>query len=353
MSSPAIPRIGIPAIHLLLDALPGHAIDPVGLLAEAGIRDVRLADPDARFPLAALDALWDRAAARVGDPDLGLHLAGAVEPGSFGLLSFLGTASPSLGEALHRVMRYFRLLSDGSRYQLHVCDGVATITASQDTEPGPPVRQRVEFTLTVLHCYIQRAIADWQVLDVFFEHAAPARLDEHCRIYGRVPRFEGGHSGFSFDSALLRRPLATGNPTLANLLEQLAAHLLADHPATMTVAATLRELIIRDGFAQEHTLASAARQLHLSARTLQRRLREEGTTHHKIVDGARKALASRMIAQPGVGIAEVAFALGFSESRALHRAFKRWTGVTPTAYRRTTCDAAWSNQHAGRRVVSR
>jgi len=152
---------------------------------------------------------------------------------------------------------------------------------------------------------------------------------------------------------LLGRALVTGNPTLANLLEQLAAHLLADHPATMTVAATLRELIIRDGFAHEHTLARAARQLHLSARTLQRRLREEGTTHHKIVDGARKALASRMIAQPGVGIAEVAFALGFSESRALHRAFKRWTGVTPTAFRRTACDAAWSNQYAGPRVLAR
>jgi AraC-like DNA-binding protein len=67
---------------------------------------------------------------------------------------------------------------------------------------------------------------------------------------------------------------------------------------------------------------------------LQRRLQEEGTSHQEVVDEARRCLASRMLTQSSLGIAEVAFALGFSDRGALHRAFKRWTGTTPARYRR-------------------
>jgi AraC-like DNA-binding protein len=337
MPTRVIPLIGIQAIRPLLDTLRIRGIDATALLGEAGLQDLRLGDPDARLPLVCLDKLWDRAAACAGDPDLGLHVAEALDAGSFGLLSHLGTASATWGEGLDRVLRYFRLLSDGSSYELSVRDGVATLTASQDTPLTAPVRQRVEFTISVLFCYARRLIAGhWQILDVFFEHAPPCDLAEHRRIYGQVPRFATTHSGFSFDRELLSRPLVTGNPTLAELLERLAAHLLADLPPTTTVAGALRELCIRDGFEHELTLDAAAQRLHLSPRTLQRRLRDEGTSHQEVIDDARRQLASRMLSQSGLGIAEVAFALGFSEPGGLHRAFKRWTGMTPAAYRRAT-----------------
>ncbi len=238
------------------------------------------------------------------------------------------------------MLRYFRLLSDGSRYDLSICDGIATVTASQDTPPGAPVRQRVEFTVSVLFCYARRAIAgDWNAMDVFFEHAPPSDVSEHRRIYGQVPRFAARQSGFSFARELLVRPLVTGNPTLVELLERLAARLLADLPPVTSVAGALRDLCIRDGFDHDLTLEAAARRLHLSPRTLQRRLRDEGTSHHEVVDDARRYLAGRMLTQSGLGIAEVAFALGFSEPSALHRAFKRWTGMTPAEYRRAARSA--------------
>ncbi len=336
MSTSVIPYIGIQAIRPLLDTLRTRGLEAKPLLAEVGVDDLPLGDPDARLPLGCLDRLWDRAATHLGDDDLGLHVAETVDVNSFGLLSYLGTASANWGEGLQRVLRYFRLLSDGSRYELAVCDGVATITATQDTPVHAPVRQRVEFTVSALFCYARRAIAgDWRVLDVFFEHARPADVAEHRRLYGQLPRFATPHSGFSFARELLDRPLLTGNPALAELLERLAARLFADLPRTTTVAGALRELVIRDGFERELTVAAAAHRLHLSPRTLQRRLREEGTSHQEVVDDARRVLAHRMLTQSRLGIAEVAFALGFSEPGALHRAFKRWTGMTPAEYRRT------------------
>jgi len=141
-------------------------------------------------------------------------------------------------------------------------------------------------------------------------------------------------SGFAFPRALLTCPLRTSNPAVGDLLERLAVRQLAELPRTTTIAGAVRALCLRDGFAGELTLDAAAHRLCLSARTLQRRLREEGTSHQQIVDETRRHLASRMLTQSGLGIAEVAFALGFSEPGGLHRAFKRWTGMTPAEYRR-------------------
>jgi AraC-like DNA-binding protein len=335
MCDSVIPEIGIQAIRPLLDRLRARDIDAATLLSEVCIPDLKLDDPDARLPLKRLDRLWTVAAERACDADLGLHVAETVQSDSFGLLSYLGTASASWGEGLARVLRYFRLLSDASSYHLDVSDGVATITATQDTPPDAPVRQRVEFTISVLYCYARSAIdGDWQVRDVFFEHAPPADLAEHRRLYGQLPRFGAPGSGFSFAAELLARPLRTRNTALAQLLERLAARLFADLPRDTTLAAAVRELCIRHGFEHELTLDAAARRLHLSPRTLQRRLRQEGTSLVAVLDDARYHVASRMLTQSGLGIAEVAFALGFSEPGALHRAFKRWTGMTPAEFRR-------------------
>jgi hypothetical protein len=196
MCDSVIPEIGIQAIRPLLDRLRARDIDAATLLSEVGIPDLKLDDPDARLPLKRLDRLWTAAAERACDADLGLHVAETVQSDSFGLLSYLGTASASWGEGLARVLRYFRLLSDASSYHLDVSDGVATITATQDTPPDAPVRQRVEFTISVLYCYARSAIdGDWQVRDVFFEHAPPADLAEHRRLYGQLPRFGAPGAG--------------------------------------------------------------------------------------------------------------------------------------------------------------
>jgi len=335
ISMRAAPQIGILAVRPMLEALRRSGIDPASILGAVGLGHIGVTDPDARLPIVHLDRIWELAAERIGDPCLGLHVAEAVSIESFGLLSYLGLASATWGDALARVCRNFSLFSDASGYTLEVADGVATVTATQDTPPGGPVRQRVEFTVSVVYCYSRRYVdADWQPAQVFFEHPQPADLTEHRRIYGCTPRFSALRSGFSFAADLLARPMRTSDPALAELLDRLASRLLADAPRATTVAAALRELCIRRGFDTGMNLETLARQLGMSTRTLQRRLREEGTSHHQVLDAARRHVATHMLAGSSLAIAEIAFALGFSEPAALHRAFKRWTGMTPVEYRR-------------------
>jgi AraC-like DNA-binding protein len=111
------------------------------------------------------------------------------------------------------------------------------------------------------------------------------------------------------------------------------AVLLEKVPQTTAFSARVRQLIAKDLATTAPSAIGAARKLHMSRRTLHRSLQAEGTTFTDLVDGLRRELAVRYLNEPAVAIAEVAFLLGFSEASAFHRAFKRWQGTTPAAYR--------------------
>lgn len=331
----ASPTIGVQAVHPLLACLSQRGVDVSPLFHELGLDPAVAADPDGRIPLTQLDHLWERAAHITRDPNIGLHAAETVTAGSFGIVSYLGLNSPTFGQALARVQRYFRLLSDASAYHLTEVDGVATLVATQDVPPLGPVRQRVEFTIAVVSCYAADYIDGGFVADeVFLEHPQPDDVRQHARIFKCPVRFGAPTSGLTFPAATLARVMRGGDGRLVEYLERLAAQMLAEIPQDKSVAQALREQLLRDGANGNVSLPGVARQMGMSVRTLQRRLRSEGTSHQKVIDEIRWLVARRMLANRAIGVAEVAFTLGFSDAAAFHRAFKRWTGQTPMEYRR-------------------
>jgi len=124
-----------------------------------------------------------------------------------------------------------------------------------------------------------------------------------------------------------------GDDALAEILAAHATQLLARLPETSDLVAQVRAAV-RQRIAEGASLEAVARRLELSARTLQRRLTEQGITFLQLVDDERRELALQLLAAPATSAAEVAFAVGFSEQSAFHRAFVRWTGKTPGAWRR-------------------
>jgi AraC-like DNA-binding protein len=114
--------------------------------------------------------------------------------------------------------------------------------------------------------------------------------------------------------------------------------LLERVPESTSFGARVRQLVAKELSTSPPDATAVARKLRMSRRTLQRLLRVEGTTFTELVDALRCDLATRYLREPAVAIAEVAFLLGFSEASAFHRAFRRWQGTTPAAYR-AKCDA--------------
>lgn len=324
-------RIGAAIVH----AASMKGVSP-GLLRELTGFDAELAaDPDARISLAQERALWDAAAQRSGDALFGLHAATLLKPGAFDVLEYAVRSAPTLRQALERLARYNRIEHDVAVFSVR---DRADDTRVTHTFPGPieaPCRHAVEFTLaSVALIASQISAAPVTPRTVELRHAAAGPLDEYARVFGATPRFGAAANAIEWDRALLERPLPATDPALSRVLVRHAEAVLAALPALQAgYAERVQHILLGNLSSGDTTLDSVARRLKLSARSLQRRLAEEGTSFDRVLDALRHELALRYLDDRSLAIAEVAYLLGYSEPSPFHRAVRRWTGRTPIALR--------------------
>ena len=309
--------------------------DP-GAVAEAGDFDAATAeDPDARMSLAAETALWAAAEALTGDPEIGLRTALRIQPGIFDVLDYAVRTAPTLRAALERLARYNRLVHDAAEFV--ITDEGAHVRVVHRFRGGLPGqvsgqhRHSIEFTigsLVVIGHQISQAVL--APLAVAFRHAAPPSLELHRQVFGLAPTFSATDNHIVFAAVDLARPAPAADPRLWRVIERHAEALLAARPvAPQTMTARVGHEVLATLSEGTPSLAAIAERLKLSERSLQRRLRDEGASFEALVEGLRKDLALSYLKDRRMGIAEVAYLLGYSEPSAFHRAFKRWTGATP------------------------
>ncbi|AKQ63923.1 Transcriptional regulator, AraC family [Myxococcus hansupus] len=324
-------RTVLPAIGRLL-AL-GMDIEP--LLKEAGVPRAALEDADARLPHEVALDVWHRAVRLSGDASLGIHAAESVRPGAFDVLDYTLRSSATLGEAWGRLTRYYRLLHDAAQVRLTVSGGLAHLTHALPPSLPPLPRQVAEFILTALMVASRQATGvDLIPSRVSFHHAAPDDVSEHVRVFRCEPRFEQPHNGVSVAQAVLETPLLKADSGLSTVLERHTRELLARLPEVQGLVERVRAHAAEGLASGGATNERIAKRLHMSVRTLHRRMRDEGTSLQEVVDTLRRELALRYLEDRRLAIPEVAYLLGFSEASAFHRAFRRWTGTTPAEHRR-------------------
>jgi AraC-like DNA-binding protein len=169
---------------------------------------------------------------------------------------------------------------------------------------------------------------------VSFRHAAPPDLSEHERIFATRLSFGVPRNELAVERAVLELQLVRADPRLSQVLDQHVRDLVARAPAQQSLADRVRRYL-RDAFpGGDFALESIGRRMGTSARTLQRQLSAEGTSYRQILEQARQELALRYLAETQTPIKEVAALLGYAELQAFYRAFERWTGLPPAAYRR-------------------
>jgi AraC-like DNA-binding protein len=172
-------------------------------------------------------------------------------------------------------------------------------------------------------------------VEVWFEHTEPADLSEYGQAFlGNKVMFGMPWNGFVFDAALLDQPMPGADDKLHVLIRKHADALLEELPRAQSFTQRVRELLLKELEGGNPSAVRIASALHMSGRTLTRRLEDEGTTFKDLLDDLRKSLSLRYVGSTDLGLSEIAFLLGFSQSAAFHRAFKRWTAQTPLEYRR-------------------
>jgi AraC-like DNA-binding protein len=304
-----------------------------GLLEASALAEVDLEDPDARVPLVLVYDLVEYAVHATADERFGIHFALGIEVPDLDALGFLMMTSATVGEAMERAVRYMRLWNDGERYSLSVEGGVARIAFMPYGPDRPAHRQMAEMAVTDMVANGRRmAGAGLEVTQVRFGYPAPADTSELTRLLEAPIEFDAPVTEVLLPQASLALPLPDANAMLCGFFERYASSMLERLPAASAVADRVRQLVGAELSRGDPSLEALAARLHMSPRTLQRRLREEGTSLHEQVERVRRERAAAFL-DNGMAIAEIAWLLGYADPSVFHRAFKRWTGRTPEAWR--------------------
>ncbi len=288
-----------------------------------------LADADARVSPAQFCVAWSEAVRLRGDPSLALAIAHATPPGAFGIVEYVCRSAPTVGDALRQWCRYLRILDDAVEVGLvEVGPHATALRVVRESEAPAPASHELCFAL-VLHRARAMLGSDPRVVEVSFAHRAGAAHVARCReLFATRVQFGAPETEMVFTREILAEPLTTADPHLYAILGPTAESLAAAATPEALVTDQARRAIQRARSLEDTDVEAIARSLGMTARTLQRRLKDEGTGFQALRDDTRRAQAEAYL-RKGMSFAEISFLLGFSEPSAFFRAFKRWTGHTP------------------------
>ncbi|HEX3597504.1 MAG TPA: AraC family transcriptional regulator ligand-binding domain-containing protein, partial [Polyangiaceae bacterium] len=263
-----------------------------------------------------------------------LYLAERVSESAFALVGHLVNHAPTLGDAIEAAIKYGRMVTDG--YHLTLRGELATTTLVYEFPRTAPRSDRMtaDFAMAGFLKLIRIfAGLRTQPTQVNFEYPAPRDGRGYERVFGGTARFEQGFTGIEFPRALLScSPLHT-NVELFSVLRDQAERMLERRIPARGHAELLRRFLEASVPVRIPSMSEAAKELGISARSLRRRLSEEGVSYRALLQDALEHSAMRMLSESGRSVQETAYAVGFSDPAAFHRAFKRWKGVTPKQFR--------------------
>lgn len=293
-----------------------------------------LADAEARVTPAQFCVAWAETIRQSGDPLLALHLAETLPLGAFGVVEYACRAAPTVRAAFRQWVRYLGILDDAVEVGLVDAGPYGALRVVMESEAPAPASHELCFALVARHT--KSIVPDeFRVAEVRFGHlATAAHRDAYRAFFDCEVTFGHEQTEMLIEHRVLDLALPTADPNLEALLVPLAAaqRERAHTEASLTeqVRRALRAALSSD----DAQLDGVARRLGTTGRSLQRRLKDEGTAFQIVRDEMRRELANHYLNQR-MSFAEISFLLGFSEPSAFFRAFKRWTGMTPLERRLT------------------
>ena len=315
----------------LIRAIEHYDLNSQTLFKAAKLDIDAIKNPNARYADVGLHKLIQIAVETTGDHAFGLTVARYVAPTTLHALGFSLLASESLYAAFNRLVRYFRIVSDGVSFDFSAQDGGYALRMDY---VGPSAQ--IEFidaimaTLVVMSRFLHRR--DYAPMKVYLCRSKPSDPEPFEAFFGAPIDYAAEHNELLFDKASIDAQLTTGNAELAYQNDKIVADYLARFDSARLserVRATLIERLVTGRFSEEQI----AELLNLSLRSFQRRLRDEQTSYQQLLDETRLDLSLQYINRTSLSVAQIAPLLGFSDSSNFNRAFKRWLGIAPSKYR--------------------
>lgn len=331
----------MPALQLqpIARALLQLGLDPTQIFARYGVDLKDLNDPHVQVSAAVEFDLWSALVVETQDPLIGLKLADVIPDGAYWTYEYLLRHSATIGAALEKALRYQRIFAND--VQLILVDRGDYTLARLDHEamgggPYPHPAQATECLFAVIFRIVGSLVPSARAKEVRFTHARLGPVSEYTRRFGCRMRFAQPYNEVVFATEMLSREVVSADQRLANVLEEHVQRVLATVPNLDPWLPRARKAMAVLLAARDASLPHLAKALHVSARTLRRRLAERGASYRELLDEVRRSLALERVTDADTSFEEIAGALGFSDVSAFYRAFRRWTDSTPAAYR-TRC----------------
>jgi AraC-like DNA-binding protein len=319
-------------VRAVLGAAAREGVDQPVLLGRAGIMATELAGD--RWPVDHITRLWQAAAELTQDPSFGLEAGSQVEPASLNVVSFILQSSATLRDAVAVVQKYQRLISDGGRLQLlpgasaswlvyHPCQGRLRFSEHQ-------IEAVLAAVVSISRWVTRRSPAP---ILARFEHARLGPLAGYRRAFACPVEFGQAFNGLLLDNALLDQALPQADSHLAHLHDEYATHRLQALAPRAGLAEALHAWLAANVGPPMPTREMAAGAFGMTERTLARRLQELGASFSGILDDVRREHALMQVGQTNRPLSEIACGLGYADISPFYRAFRRWVGTSPVAWR--------------------
>ena len=327
--------ISLTAATGLLEMIEARGRDPDEVLGPLGLDRRTLGDPHGFIADADFARVLEAAARATGDDAFGLHFGEHYHPKNLGALAYIVVNSPTMGIAFENAARYLRVHNTGAEASFVREEKWAYLRHRLTDVPVEIRRQHQECSMAVgLGAVRLMAGSNWSPVEVQFEHPEPVDVSELYRVFSAPVTFGREHNALVVESELCERAIPAADARLYPIMQRYLDDALSELPPEDDFVQSVRRGIgesVRHG---EPSLSHVARRLAIGGRTLQRRLREYGADFKGLVDDTRRRFALRHLADSEITLTEVAYLLGYSEVSAFNRAFKRWTGSTPSDHRR-------------------
>lgn len=328
----SVRSIPIQQVLILLEAAKRGGLSTELLLQECDIDVSLLNKPDVRLDKKSFIHLMLAVMRHTEDEFMGFGSGRVSKPGTFSMMAHAVINCASLEKAIRRGAKFYELFDYAITSKLFVAEDEASLmfVARDNVVFRPQIVEAVVFlTLRFLSWLIGQQIVPKRI-NLDFESLDDGEYSAQfpCQVHYQQERCE-----IILDSRYMSMPLVQNQLSLSKFLKSSLEELMDGDIENASLNAQIRSIISKEFGNNFPDFSVVCEKLAMTPQTLRRRLKDENTSYQEIKDTIRKDASIYYLSKPELTIDEIALLMGFSEASSFHRAFKKWTGKTPSAYR--------------------
>jgi AraC-like DNA-binding protein len=329
-------RISVSLVNLSLRTAVQLGIDRQEILSLIDLSEEVLQNSENYVPCEIQGKIMKYAIELTGNRYFPLESGKNFEPGNLNILGYLISNAPNLRSAYEHGVRFDQIVGDGVIFSFEEKNGLVFNYIDVIAEELLPYKEYCSESCLSSIITLKRQIVSKNInpQSVHFQHAAPADIDPYIRFFECPVLFNQPRNCLVFPDSIMEEKISHSNSDLYIVFKHYAEEILQKINREDTTVRQVTKVLFKLLPENPVSIESVAERMALGVRTLQRQLKNEGSSFNKVLMTVRKELATRHLQKTSIPIAEISYLLGFAEPSIFHRSFKKWTGKTPRDFRR-------------------